>query len=790
MQGVGTTSLAAAYARAQVAARWRLVAWVNAEDPGGVLAGVAAVADGLGPDVRREDAAAAALALRRWLEAGGDRCLLVFDNATDPRVLQPFIPATGRARVIITGTDRSVAGLGTDVPVGVFSVAEALAFLAKLTGLDDADGAGELAAELGNLPLALAQAAAVIAAQHLDYAGYLDRLRATPVKLPGPGGYPRGVAAAVLLSLDDVRDGDDGVVCTAVMELLAVLSAAGVSRFLLHEAARQGALDRDGQAGAPSPEALNRALARALDRLARASLLTFSRDGSTVSAHRMVTRVIREQLSARNSLEAVCLAAARLLDRLAESYSQTWQENRSAARDLVEQIMALFESSPPQWGPSELELQMIRLRVQTAWLLTMLGDIGAQPDLDQTRRSRVGRAHLRLTRTYSAQFSTEGLLDLGESQIRDLRLNVVEHAVAQLRTAHVTTSCDITLGGDLTIEISAADHVPAPDYVTATILREIVRYSDRACQSLPEKIRECTDRFRKADRAGRANRPWLDQSYERFGREALFKMTSFRTVLSTVDFSVDSRVAAAVRNRRRLESYAERSVLGYYEGLSRSRPEPDKYAISRGGRSALRITSAEAGTAEEVAAALLGESRGSRPARRSIDGWPPASTPYWGLSTLASAVFAVVIAAFAVTPAWLAITALGTAAAVGSALVLARRAGASVLKTLLGMSPSAIVLGFAVYYGSLMLGRHPQVVVAATAVPHLVDAFLLSLGMATTGGFFDLALRATAVRVAAFAEMLLMVSVVGGSLYAGARAAWDRLSEALRIGAEGQPGPQ
>ena len=61
-----------------------------------------------------------------------------------------------------------------------------------------------MAAELGYLPLALAQAAAVIADQHLDYGTYLDRLRAMPVgELLRPeeaGQYPRGVAAAVLLS--------------------------------------------------------------------------------------------------------------------------------------------------------------------------------------------------------------------------------------------------------------------------------------------------------------------------------------------------------------------------------------------------------------------------------------------------------------------------------------------------------------------------------------------------------------------------------------------------------------
>ena len=42
-------------------------------------------------------------------------------------------------------------------------------------------GPVELAEEVGRLPLALAQAAAVIAAQHLSYATYLERLPRLPV---------------------------------------------------------------------------------------------------------------------------------------------------------------------------------------------------------------------------------------------------------------------------------------------------------------------------------------------------------------------------------------------------------------------------------------------------------------------------------------------------------------------------------------------------------------------------------------------------------------------------------
>ena len=182
ISGAGKTQLAAAYARAKLAAGWRLVAWLDATDPAVLRAGLAAVAEelGLAECHAGQGGGDAGRAVRDRLERDGRRCLVVFDNALDPGEIRPLLPACGSARVLIIGGRRPTAGLGAGVPVDVFSPDEALAFLAERTGLADTAGARALARELGYLPLALAQAAGAIAAQDLAYWTYLGRLRAMP----------------------------------------------------------------------------------------------------------------------------------------------------------------------------------------------------------------------------------------------------------------------------------------------------------------------------------------------------------------------------------------------------------------------------------------------------------------------------------------------------------------------------------------------------------------------------------------------------------------------------------
>ena len=378
MRGVGKTQIAAAWVRARIDAHWRLVAWVNAADRAQILSGLAEIATKLRLGQPGEDLAQLGRAVRHWLEADGNQCLLVFDNADDLDFLTRVLPVAGQCQVLITSNLHKTAWLGTPVPVDVFTKAEAAEFLARRTGLADACDAGELAAELGYLPLALAQAAAVIAGQRLTYQAYLARLRGVSVQdyLRRVAGepYPHGAAEAIILALDSVTASDPTGLSELILGLLSMLSATGVSRTMMHTAGQIGSLSRP--TGTPAGAD---AVDEALGHLADASLLTFSVDGQTVTAHRLTMRVIRERTALDGTFMALASATATLLTSVDNALGESWQ-NRPATRDLVEQIAALHEhvKTRPDVQDQVLTRTIPELRRHAVWRLNELRDSAGQ----------------------------------------------------------------------------------------------------------------------------------------------------------------------------------------------------------------------------------------------------------------------------------------------------------------------------------------------------------------------------------------------------------------------------
>jgi tetratricopeptide (TPR) repeat protein len=270
------------------------------------------------------------------------------------------------------------AEFGLQVPVEVFTESEARRLLAELTGRPDEAGAAELAAEVGYLPLALAQAAPLIKEQGLNYEAYLELLRAEPVQeflRAQASEYPLAVGEAIALALDHAIESDEARIARSLIGLIALLSETGVARSLLHASAEQGLLP-----GRPPTD--RKAVNEALGRLARASLLTFSGNGQTVTGHRLTMRVVRERANQDNSLPRLGAAAVALLTGISQALPELWKgpDSARAARDAISQITSLHRhlADFPDQLDAPLVVSLLRLRTWAVERLVDLGDSAAE----------------------------------------------------------------------------------------------------------------------------------------------------------------------------------------------------------------------------------------------------------------------------------------------------------------------------------------------------------------------------------------------------------------------------
>jgi tetratricopeptide (TPR) repeat protein len=376
MRGVGKTQLAAAYARECIDEGWRLVAWINAEDSASILTGLEVVASRLGIDRPGTDLELIAGEVRNRVEADGDKCLIVYDNVTDPHALRPYLPSAGKSRVVVTSTQASTLALGPQTEVTVFTLRESVDFLAERTGLRDPQGAMAVAVELGHLPLALAQAAAVMKARHLTYDVYRTRLRSYPAQrhLPPAKGdqYPHGVAESILLSVDTVAVVDGTGLGAGLLGVISLLSPDGVPRDMLYLGESIEVL------GFPDEAAIDEVLAH----LADASLLTYGGDDEsnpTVSAHRVVMRVVRDSCERDGTLPSLGAKACAVLAAGARALGEPWRDPPKT-RGLVKQVISLNDHLAKHTGADAAPLAeaLLDIRVWALWCLHGLGDSSAQ----------------------------------------------------------------------------------------------------------------------------------------------------------------------------------------------------------------------------------------------------------------------------------------------------------------------------------------------------------------------------------------------------------------------------
>jgi tetratricopeptide (TPR) repeat protein len=334
--GVGKTSLAVEYAYRQQAA-FDVVWWLRAEEPATLLGDFTALADALNlPERTQTDPAVVVPAVHRWL-AGHDRWLLVFDNVTRPEDVTSLFPQGGGGQVLVTSRWAAWREWATPLRLEVLSRDEAVAFLRKRTGTSDERAAAALAEALGDLPLALAEAAAYIEQTQVSLEEYLRLVQERAVELFGlrqPAGAQRRVATVWSLSLERVRE--EAPAAEALLQLCAFLAPEGIPRNLPGE--HPEVLPQELQELARDPLAYNQALAV----LGRYSLATVTPTG--LGLHRLVQAVIRSRLDQQEGRWAQL--AVQLLDAAFPEDSRA-PETWPACQRLLPHLVAVTENAEP-----------------------------------------------------------------------------------------------------------------------------------------------------------------------------------------------------------------------------------------------------------------------------------------------------------------------------------------------------------------------------------------------------------------------------------------------------------
>ncbi len=242
--------------------------------------------------------------------------VLIFDNCEDPELVRAYHPA-GATRVLITSRTPDWPGdLGVQRhALGVLQRAESIDLLRQYRpDLNDAD-AGALAAELGDLPLALHLAGRFLAGigKGVAVARYLEELRSPRLfeRLPLreqdgrlPTGHSRDVARTFALSYErlDPRDAGDALALQLLARAAYLAPGEVVPADLLRATLEQEDDDLDARLAAEA----------AVERLAGLGLI--GREGEAgLRMHRLVGAYVRQARAddaAQAAVERVVLGVA------------------------------------------------------------------------------------------------------------------------------------------------------------------------------------------------------------------------------------------------------------------------------------------------------------------------------------------------------------------------------------------------------------------------------------------------------------------------------------------------
>ena len=339
MRGSGKTQLAAAVAARCEEEGWPLVAWIHAASRKQIIADLYELALRTGIDA--PNSIPLEVIVQRLLDqlrsSDEAACLFVFDNVENPDDLRDLIPEGAGVRTLITTTRH----LDWDGPgwlrltVGAFKREQSISLLCEHTGDTHREAANRIADALGDLPVAIAQAAATAQQGGYSLPGYLDRLSHHPLEssispLEGDD-YPNAVGIALLMAYEQVleqlrtKHPQQERIAVSLLDTLSLLAASGVpTHWLLR-------LDSDSDA-----------VRDTLSFLKSVAILQESSDGNKTIIPRLQGHVYRETyLNDQKKLGEARTCAASVLSGIDVDRLENVEQRRHETHHLIEQLLSV-----------------------------------------------------------------------------------------------------------------------------------------------------------------------------------------------------------------------------------------------------------------------------------------------------------------------------------------------------------------------------------------------------------------------------------------------------------------
>ncbi|GAB2979213.1 FxSxx-COOH system tetratricopeptide repeat protein [Saccharothrix stipae] len=295
--GVGKSHLAVEYLYRN-RAKFDVIWWISAERTVKIVNSLVELGVRLGLDVGAESKFAVQSVLGA-LEGQPQynvpsNWLVVFDNATNPEVVGPYLPIGGPGRILVTSRDPQWLDAARCLDVSVFQRVESVQFLRGRDPDLSEEDADRLARTLGDLPLAVAQAAAWRVETGMPADEYLDLLAEKQRELHDVVStldYPQSVAAMWDLSLNELKR--KNLSALRLLQVCAFLAPEPINRTMFTHSRNITGVPNELSRVLRDRLRLNEAIRDAN----RFALVRVDHRANSIELHRLVQAVLISQMS-------------------------------------------------------------------------------------------------------------------------------------------------------------------------------------------------------------------------------------------------------------------------------------------------------------------------------------------------------------------------------------------------------------------------------------------------------------------------------------------------------------